>query len=201
MKLRTHVTILSSAKWFIVLFTILCGISALLFSVFQPTYYKSVVAFDVQLVNRSATPDYQYGTYYDLKGAEIYTQAVMSWFLTPAVVEEVYQTAGIGYIIKSIEQFTNRFQTKQYSAQHFVVLFKDSNKENAEKLSHAIIEVIEKRAAESITIDEKSPFSVHALQPVIVQSEYPVWLTTVVGVIVGFLGSIILVYIREYFRN
>lgn len=201
MELRTHVQILKQARWFIVLFTLLCGVAALLFVVFRPVQYKAVVSFDVQFVNRPQTQDYQYGTYYDLKAAEIYTQNLMSWFMTPAVVEEIYTTAGVPYTIDSIDQFTNRFQTKQYSPQNFAVVFTDYDQNTAQKLSEAIARIIEERSGGAVQINDKAVFAVHALPPVIAQDHINVGLAVAVGIIAGFIMSVVLIYIREYFRE
>lgn len=201
MELRTHAHILKNARWFLLITTVLVGLAAFIFAFLRPVSYKAVVSFDVNLVNRPATVDYQYGTYYDLKAAELYTQHLMSLMITPAIVEEVYRTAGVGYTIDSIERFTHRFQTKQYSAQNFVVTFNDTNRENAEKLSKGISEVVEKRAVEAVNINDQAAFSVNAEPAVIAEANYNVWMVTVVGIIAGFLLGVILVYLREYFRN
>lgn len=200
MQLRTHAQILKNAKWFILLFTLVVGAAAWMFTVLAPQSYKAVTSFELTLVNRQQSPDYQYGAYYDLKAAELYTQHLMSLMMTPAVVQDVYETAGIGYEIDSIPRFTNRFRTKQYSAQNFVVEFSEYNPETAEKLSQAIATVIEKRSKETGSINGDRVFAVTAAQPVIAPNVYSPVFIIVVGVLVGLLSSVILVYLREYFR-
>lgn len=200
MELRTHAHILKNARWFIVLFTILVGVAALLFSLFRPVPYKALVSFDVAFVNRPETPDYQYGAYYDLKAGEIYTQHLMSWFMTPAIVADIYEAAGIPYKIDNIARFTNRFQAKQYSAQNFVVIFKEYNRETAGKLAQGVIEVVETRVQDTSTAGDQIVFAVTGLDPVIAKAEYSPWLVTGVGALVGLIISLLLVYLREYFR-
>lgn len=202
MELRTHITILQRAKWFIILFTLAAGVAAFVYAIYRPVSYEAVVSFNVELANRTATPDYQYGGYYDLKAAEIYTQHLMSWLLTPAVVEQIYQEAGVSYSIDSIPRFTNRFKTHQYSAQNFDVEFHDYNRETAEKLAVAVATVISSRADDTKGIADDQPlFVAQPLDPVVAEDELNPWFVTVVGLIAGLLASIILVYLREYIRE
>jgi capsular polysaccharide biosynthesis protein len=199
---KTHLQILQHAQWFILLFTILVGIAAFAWSVVQPTKYNAIVAFDVAVSNRGAADkEYQYGAYYDLKGAEVFTQHLMSWFLSPSFVEDVYKTADMGYEIKSVNSFTGRFQTKQYSAQQFVVLFYDYNKETAEKLAGAVAKTVEEKSVSQIQTDQQTQFIVKAQSPVVVAGELNQWIALVVGLIAGLALSVILVYIREYLQN
>lgn len=200
MELRSHARILKQSQWFILIVTVLVGVVALLFAIYRPVSYKAVINFDIALVNRPATPDYQYGGYYDLKSAEIYGQHLLSWFKSPSVVADVYETAGVGYQIDNIARFTNRFQTKQYSAQNIAVIFNDRSQEQAVKLATAVASVVETRAAAD-SQSEQNIFSVTALDPVVAESEFDLWLVTAVGLIAGLLLSVILVYLREYFRE
>lgn len=198
---KTHLQILQHAQWFILLFTLLVGIAAFAWAIVQPTKYNAVVAFDVQVANRGvADKEYQYGAYYDLKGAEVFTQHLMSWFLSPSFVEDVYQSADMGYEIKSVNAFTGRFQTKQYSSQQFAVLFYDYNKETAEKLATAVAKTVEEKSVSQIQTDQQTQFIVKAQNPVVVASELNQWIALVVGFIAGLAVSVIVVYIREYLR-
>lgn len=201
MELRTHVHILKNAKWFIILFTLLVGVIALLFAVNQPVLYKAVVSFDVNVTDQPDTTEYQYGSYYDLKAAEIYTQNLMSWLKTPAVVAEIYTAAGSGYRIDSIDRFTNRFQAKQYGAQNFAVIFTDRNEAQAKKLADAVAQVIVERSKTSAVVNDQAPFDVQSLTPVVAKNTFNPWGVTAVGAIAGVLLSVVLVYLREYFRE
>jgi len=201
MEIHTHISILKRAKWFIILFTLAVGISAFVFAIYRPVSYEAVVSFDVVLVNRPVTTDYQYGAYYDLKAAEIYTQHLMSWMLTPAVVEQVYQEAGVGYEIDSIPAFTNRFKTHQYSAQNFDVSFHDYSKDTAQKLAKAVAVVISQRSDITGSVNDQPVFTVHPLDPVVAEDMLDPWFITLIGFLSGALVSVVLVYLREYIRE
>ncbi len=201
MELRTHAQILKRSRWFVLIVTVLAGVVALLFALYRPVQYQAVVNFDVTSVSRPDTTEYQYGSYYELKASEIFVQHLMSWFKTPAVVAEVYDAAEVGYEINNIGRFTNRFKTSQYSAQNFAVSFSDLNRETATKLAGSVASVIEGRALNSGSIGEEQVFQVIAFDPVVAEAELSPWLITIVGLIAGALLSIILVYLREYFRE
>lgn len=200
MELREHWKTVSAHKWFVLGFAVFVGVAAFFFSLYRPEVYRVTVSFDVMAENRPATSDYQYGAYYDLKAAEIFTQNVMSWLITPAVVVDVYRTADVGYSIDNIDTFTNRFTTKQLAAQNFTVAFSDTSRTNGEKLAQAIVKVVEARSQEALTDQDGQPlFQVVGSEPVIAQSNFGSTTTTAVGVVVGLVLAIILVYLRKYF--
>lgn len=201
MELRTHVTILQQSKWFIIFGVIATAIAAFVFALYRPVSYQAVVSFDLNFVNRPDTIDYQYGGYYDLKAAEIYTQHIMSWFLTPAFVEEIYQQAGVGYEIDSIPRFTNRFKTEQYSAQNFIVEFRDYSREQAQKLADALTTVVERRASLVSEQQEQALFSIIAQEPVVAETDFNPWVVAFLGALAGLFATIVLVYLREYLRE
>lgn len=201
MEIRSHRVILKNSSWFIFLITILVGLAAFMFAMFKPSVYEAVVSFNVEFVNRPATTDYQFGAYYDLKAAEAYTQHLMSWFMTPAIVQDVYQKAGVGYRLDSLARFTHQFRTKQYSSQNFAVIFKGGQREAVEKLAVSVSEIVSKRAPRAVQLQDQPVFDVEALEPMVVESRLNVWLAAGVGAAAGFLLSLILVYWREYWKE
>ena len=131
MELRDHLGIISKYKWLIVVITIIATLASFLFSYYQPDYYKVSIAFGVKSINRQSTTEYQFDGYYAIKASELFSQTIISWFLTPSVLVDIYDQADIDPEITSLEQFTSRFKTKQYSAQNFVVIFKERDKSTA----------------------------------------------------------------------
>lgn len=201
MQLQQHTRMLRNARWWIVLVTLFAGVAALTFAMIRPVVYNTVVSFEIVPVNRPVSTDYQYGAYYELKASELYVQHLMSLFLSPAIVEEVYTTARVGYRIDSVSRFTSRFATKQYSAQQFIVQFGDQNRETAERLGDAVSTVVQQHAIISGAINQQQIFSVLPQTPVIAAERTHPAVATIIGLLAGFLLSIVLVYIREYFRE
>jgi len=202
MEIKEHLKIYQRVKWFILGFASLVAVASFLYVQYQPTEYKIAVSLDVQFVNRPTPADYQYGLYYDLKGAEMFTQHLMSLLMTPAVIGEIYTTAGQGYHVDNLDRFTNRFKTKQYSAQNFIVTFTDGNASQGEEIGRAVGQVITQKAAEAIMDPNgKSQFAVAASQPISVAQDYNPWIAAGLGLILGLIFSLTLVYLKEYFKE
>ncbi|MFH1536630.1 MAG: hypothetical protein ABID45_01435 [Patescibacteria group bacterium] len=202
MELKDHFKIIKKAGLFILIFSVCVALAAFIFAYNQPEKYKASIAFDINMVNRPATDEYQYGSYYDLKGAEIFSQHVISWFLTPSVTAEIYEKAGIDYEVTSYSSFTNRFKAKQYSAQNVVVTFTDVYEPNANKLAKAIVEVVEKKTSTSAKdVENRSQWEARAAKTMIIKSSNPLGIVTALGFISGLIISICLVYLYRYFKT
>lgn len=202
MELSQHIQIIQKNKWLILIFTLLVGIASLIFAYQKPETYQASVSFDVNLINRGATPDYQYGSYYDLKGAEMYSQNAMSWLKTPAVIADIYTDAGLSYEIKNISKFTNRFKTRQAAAQNFIVTFDDVSAANAEKIANSLSKVVMAKATEGNTDINNNPlFKIVAAKPIIIKNEMNILLVTILGSIVGLVFSILFVYLKHYLQS
>ena len=202
MELREHLKIIKKAQWFIIIFALCAAMAAFLFTYLQPEKYKVSIGFDINMVNRPIDADYQYGSYYDLKGAEIFSQNVISWFLTPPFVAEIYQKSDIPFEIDSFSGFTNRFKAKQYSAQNVVVTYSDVYEPNAKKLADGIIEVVkEKTKAAEIDVEGRNQWEAVNAEPIIVLTKNPYWLTALLGLIAGFVVGVLLVYLKYYIKE
>ena len=194
--------VIKKARWFILVFTLVAALAAYWFINAQPEKYKVSIGFDLILNDAPQAGEYQYGSYYDLKGGEIFSQTVISWFMTPSFVSEIYDKADIGYEIDSFSQFTSRFKGKSYSAQNVIITFDDVYEPNAEKLANAIVELVEQKSKEAIKDGEGKPvWEAQADEPVIVLIKNQIWLVVVLGALGGLIVSIILVFLRYYFKN
>ncbi|MBU1673451.1 hypothetical protein KJ839_03305 [Patescibacteria group bacterium] len=194
--------VIKKARWFIIIFTLVAALAAYWFVNAQPEKYKVSIGFDLILNDAPQAGEYQYGSYYDLKGGEIYSQTIISWLMTPSFVAEVYDNAEIGYEIDSFSQFTTRFKAKSYSAQNVIITFDDVYEPNAKKLAESIIELVETKSREVVMDGEGKPvWEAKADKPIIILIENKVWLVVVLGALGGLIVSIILVFLRYYFKN
>ena len=194
--------ILVKYKWLIIIVTIVGLGASLIFSLVKPVYYDTSLSFAINRINRQETTQYQYDGYYSIQASDLFSQTVMSWLMTPSVLLEIYDQAKIDPKISSLEELAARFKTKQYSPQNLVVRFKERDQITSEKISQAIISVVESRAAAANqTSDNKALFQVVGAKPVIVQRQAVVWLNTLLGFLAGLLISCITAYIIEYLRS
>lgn len=188
--------------WVIILITSVGLISALVFSFVKSAYYDTSISFSINRINQQETPEYQYDGYYSIQASDLFSQTVMSWFLTPSVLLEIYEEAVIDPQISSIEEISSRFKTKKFSPQNIVVRFKEKDNQRAEKLSAAIIKIIQDKSIESNrTSSQKALFEVIGNKPVIVERTPIIWLNSLIGLIAGFIFSVVVVYIIDYLRQ
>lgn len=201
MELKQHLGILKKSRYFMVIFTILVVILAILFGYSRQTTYTSSISFAVNRINKQETQYYD-DSYYGIQAADLFSQTVISWFMTPSVLLEIYDRSEVDPKITTIEKFTSRFKTKKYSAQNIVVKFTERDRETAEKISDAAILVMENKAADlNRSANNKALFEIVGTKPVIVENKINISLVGGIGLVVGFLFSIVLVYLKEYLRD
>lgn len=206
MEFKEHIKILQKHKYFIIFFTAIITVLALVYTSLLDERYKASVSFDILRAGENTTADYQYDDYYALSAAELFGQTITSWFLTPSFIVKIYETAELPPNIRTLESFTRRFKTRQYSPQNIVVTFTDPNAVNAEKIANAVIAVVEEETNNLYTTQStdaitEASFQVHGNEPVIIAYKIQVWLIALSGFVSGFILSVILTYIMRYFKN
>lgn len=198
----SNVKIILKYKWFILAVTLLATIFSFVYAYFKPPIFDTSISFAINRINKQKTAEYQYDDYYAIQASDLFSQTVMSWFMTPSVLLEIYDQAGVDPQITSIERFTSRFKTKKYSPQNIVVRFKERDKTSAEKISNSIISIIsQKAAASNQDADKNTLFEVKGAKPVIVEKKLNIWLSGLIGLLGGLIISMIVSYLIEYFKE
>ncbi len=154
----------------------------------QPKYVTSL-SIAVNRVNVQETPDYQFDGYYAIQASDLFSQTLLSWFLTPSVLVEFYDHAGLDPQMTTLHEVVSRFRARKFAAQNIVIQFTEQTEERARKLAAAITEVVQERSRSL----EKSPqgtatFDVVPAQPVIVAVKPDVLL----ALLAAFVSSILL---------
>jgi capsular polysaccharide biosynthesis protein len=189
-------------RWLIVIATIIGLASALIFSLLRPAYYDTSLAFSINRINLQTTEDYQYDGYYAIQASDLFSQTVMSWMMTPSVLLEIYQKAQIDPQISSLEEISSRFKTKKYSPQNIVVRYKERDRQTADEIAQAITTIVQEKAIlANQTSEQKALFEVAGTSPVIVERKPVIWLNTLIGLVTGFIFSLIAAYLIEYLRR
>ncbi|MFH0952047.1 MAG: hypothetical protein V1838_02540 [Patescibacteria group bacterium] len=202
MELRAYITIIRKSLIWLIIVTLLTGAVGFIMAFASATKYDTSLAFSINRINKQETADYQFDGYYAIQASDLFTQTVTSWLATPSVLLEIYQTAAIDPQIRSLSSFSSRFTTKKYSSQNIGINFKERDEITAEKISAAIITVLqEKTATINQTADAKSLFAIVGSPPVIVMTKPVIWQWTVVGLVAGFLLALIFIYIVYYLRE
>ena len=199
MELKDHLSYLKRYWIFIVVFGVVCAGIAWYVSSARPASYNVVQSYEVELVNRSSTDDYQFGSFYDLQGAELFTQHMVSLLHSAAVIEDIYEQAGIVVEIDNLNRFTNQFKTNQDSNQHFTVTFGRFYEDEALVIADAMTTVLTERAANAqVSEDGDELFRLRSNEPVVLYTEPNVALSTVVALIAGWALAIILLLLKRY---
>lgn len=194
--------IIKKYRWLIIVVTLIGLGSALAFYFLKPVKYDTSLAFTINRINKQETAEYQYDDYYAIQASDLFSQTVMSWFMTPSVLLEIYQKAGIDPRISSLEEISSRFKVKKYSPQNIVVRFQERDSASAEKISQAVTTVIQNMAsASNQTANQKSLFEVKGNKPVIVKKEAVLWFNLIIGFLAGLIISLIASYLIEYLRR
>ncbi|MFA6909487.1 MAG: hypothetical protein WC289_06485, partial [Patescibacteria group bacterium] len=137
-----------------------------------------------------------------IQASDLFSQTVLSWFLTPSVLLEIYDRAQITPEVSTIEELTTRIKAKKYSAQNIVVRFTERDRPTAEKISAALIDVVEQRAQDANqTVDNQPLFEVVGATPVIIENRPSLPLMTVIGLATGVILSILITYVIDLSRT
>lgn len=171
-----------------VVFVIVVTLASLVASIRKEPQYFTSLSIAVNRINRQTTTDYQYDGYYALQASDLFSQTLLSWFLTPSVLLDFYQRAGIDPAITTTNQLVSRFRARKFAAQNIVIQFTERDRDSAKKLADGISEVVRERSA---SLDSNAggdaTFDVVPSQPVIVETKPNVLLNAVAAFIASIL--------------
>lgn len=202
MELRDYISIYWKQRWLIVTVMLVATVTTYVVTAIRPIRSGVSTSLAVNRINREVTPDYQYDGYYALQAADLFAQTVVSWFRTPAILQEMYLKANLDPQIKSVDSLPSRFRVKKYSAQNIVVRFSETNDDRARRLSAAIGEVMTERAeALNQNVENKSLFAISASQPVIAPERFNPWVAAAAALVLSFGLALGLVAFRHYLRS
>ena len=200
MELKEYLKIIKKDLKLIIIISIITAVSAFLFSAMEPAAYETSISLAINKNKTQNTDDFKYDGYYALQTSEMLADTIVEWTKSPTIVDSVYQKAGVNQNFKNIKSYTKKFTAKKMSSQHVEVKFKSDTKENAEKISSAIVEIISDKTK---TLEENSgeeiAFSVSSENPVIVENKPDAFLNLFIGLISGLFLGIFVVFGRRYF--
>lgn len=201
MELRDYLKLYWAQRWIIGGIAVVLAATAFILTATQPVRYASSESFAVNRINPESTPDYQYDGYYALQAVDIFSKTVESWFETPSFLNGIYGAAQVDPEIESITTLPSRFSVKRYSAQNIVVRFTERTQERAEKVSHAVANVLMERTSELNRDPQGRPlYEVIGSNSVIAPTQPNPWLYGVIGLFVGFGLGLFVAAARHYLR-
>ena len=90
MELRDKTRLFKKYWGWLVIITVLATILSFVFAYFKPVNFDTSISFSINRINKQKTEEYQYDDYYAIQASDLFSQTVMSWFLTPSVLLEIY---------------------------------------------------------------------------------------------------------------
>lgn len=132
----------------LVIFVLVVTVATYLFTMRVKPRYAASLAIAVNRINKQVTPDYQYDGYYALQASDLFSQTLLSWFLTPSVILDFYQKAGVDPHVTTTNELVSRFKARKFAAQNIVVQFTERDRDAAQKLADGISSTVRSRSAE-----------------------------------------------------
>jgi hypothetical protein len=193
MQFLTTISLAWRYRWLILAVILIPAVLAVAFAVTRPTSYSTSISFTVNRINKQDVKEYQYDGYYALQASDLFSETVVSWFLTPSVIVEMYDAASVPANVRDLSSLTARFKIKKYSSQNLGVTFTSSTESDAAKLAAAVVKTVEYKASQlNQSADRKALFEVVGSKPVTVERSRQVFLAGTVGFVLGaFLAVLI----------
>ncbi len=185
-------------KLSIALLVVVVG-GAFAWSYLRPHYYTTSISFAVNGATEVQTNQYQYGGYYALQAADLFSQTVVSWLQTPSVLVSIYDRAGLPSHVDTLQNLSSRFKTKKYSAQNIVVTYSTSTESEGQKIATALAAEISSRTASLNQVaQDKSQFEVVSANPVVVLAKPNPILIALAALVVALTLIVFLIPLVEY---
>lgn len=182
--------------------SVITALSAFIFSSIQPLIYETSLSLLISKEGSQETTDFKYDGYYAFQTGEIFADSIQEWMKSPETVNEIYQEAGVSQNFRNIKSFGRKFTAKKMSPQYAEVKFKTETRNEAEKISSAIVKILNNKAKK---IQENSKqeisFKVESGSPVILEARPDAPVNSILGLISGALLGIFIVFTKEYFKK
>lgn len=161
--------------------------------------FAASLSITVDRASAQTTVEYQYDGYYAIQAADLFSQTLLSWFLTPSTLLSFYDEAGLDSHITSLNEIVSRFRARKFSAQNLVVQFADADRNTAERLGNAINTVVERNGEQlNVTASGDPLFDIRTQTPVIVETRTNAPLNALLAFVVSiFLGLVVMTALRS----
>lgn len=197
---KNYFQVIAKHKITVISAVILCGLASFVYAYVKPQSFSSTVSMSFHRINKEATNDFQYDNYYSAKAVEIISNTAVGWLETPNVVLEIFEKANV--VPDDIYKETKKITPKQTSAHEIQARIVNPKRENAEKLSNALVTVMQDKVKQlEINSDNKNSFDLIAEKPIVTEIKYNPLMLTLIGLVAGLFLGIGLAFVWEYFKD
>jgi capsular polysaccharide biosynthesis protein len=202
MELKEAIKIINNKIKIIAAISIITAMSAYIFSFIQPAVYETSLSLLIGKEGTQETDDFKYDGYYALQTSEILADSIQQWMKSPETVDEIYKEAGVDREFESIKSYSKKFTAKKMSPQYAEIKFKASERDEAEKISSAIVKVINNKTRKiQENSNEEISFKVESGSPVILETRPNILINSIIGLISGSVLGLFFVFTKEYFKQ
>jgi capsular polysaccharide biosynthesis protein len=199
MELKEYAAVIREEKKLIVRLTLLTLLFSLLFSLALPVRFETSVSLFLSKKDSQPTDEFKYDGYYALEAAESMAEHIEKTLQSPEVVDAIYQKSGIDPQFKNLKSYKKKFTAHKMSNQYVEVSFTSARREDAAKLSQAMVATVnEKLAAISSGSGQEVSFSVSNSQPVTLEKRTDPVQSALLGLLSGFLLGLFAAFLRKY---
>lgn len=187
---------ISRYAWLIILVVAaLFAVGSILLTKALPARYQASVAYTIDHRTLQESDDYGYDGYYALRAQEIFADTMVSWFKTPAVVEQVKELAS-SHLDTELPARID-YRVKKFSGQNVVVSLMDSDRERLRVLAMTTTGVVTSKVSELNRRgdEEQSLFTVTASQPIISEKTFSASQSGIMGFLLGAIFAAIVVFL------
>ena len=204
MELREYFRIIGRYKMVFWTTVVVLTLGAFIYTKVQPKTYLASTALTINKASslkQSQVNYYLYDNYYNVQSSALFSEIVTSWYSSAAVVEEIYNKAGIPAPNISQKNLAKTFKAGRVEPATLNVSITGANKDDLTKLINASIEVVQVKTNELGRSDTENVYDMITFPPIVNETTPNIWLNTIIGLVAGlFLGAILTLAI-EYFRK
>jgi len=204
MELREYFKIIGKYRTLFWAVVILATLLAFIFTKLQSQSYlaSSTLTVNKSSVLKQTEVDYYvFDNYYNVQSSGLFSQIVTSWFESPAVVKEIYSKADISLPDVSQRKLSRTFKAIRIEPATIHVSLAGSNRDEVEKLINAAALVMQDKTNELGKSDKESVYDIVKFTPIVSETTADLWLNTLIGLIAGLIGGVILALAVDYFRK
>ncbi len=167
--------------------------------VFRPISFSTSLVLNITRSGSQISEGYKYDNFYRLQADEKFAETIVQWLKSPRVAADINSEAGITVKNSSLRQLSKIFQAEKLSSQVVSVKFSESNKKTAEKVSLAVVKILEKNTAQ-LNEDQKENtwFEIKAHDPVIAENTFDPKIIFLASLAMGIFLGFWIVMLKHY---
>lgn len=191
--------------------TTIFGIAALvtilitIWTMIQPLKYdasNTIVVNKPDPVSQRTATYYQYDKYYSIQASSLYSDTLAAWLSSPDTAKEIYEKADYPVPDVSLKKLAKIFKPRQQPPVTVSVTIRDQDKDKAEKLVNASIDVLKTKVAQQHASDAQGDyFEVFNGKTIVLPARQDLLLNMVIGAVAGLILGFMTAFLREYLRS